>query len=219
MFAYCGNNPVNSADPSGNRPIWEQFEGGNVGYTDSGTVSIGPDRPSAHSISMRNKAMGCRDKYSTEDWASLTSEEKINFAQNYLSELQEILGISGYTVQFIDFPEWLYGRTMRVNKRDNTNKIILINSNYLSPEFVLQTVAHEAYHAYQYELINGTIPCYELPGTLAIWRNELVGGHYIDGAVSFKRYYSQYSEISANWFANKLNTDKILQPIGCGYYN
>ncbi len=36
MFAYCNNNPITYADPSGHRPIWEKRYGSMVMYTDTG---------------------------------------------------------------------------------------------------------------------------------------------------------------------------------------
>ncbi len=39
MFAYCNNNPVIYADPTGHRPIWERKYGGVTMYTDTVTSS------------------------------------------------------------------------------------------------------------------------------------------------------------------------------------
>lgn len=36
MFAYCNNNPIIYADPTGHRPIWEKRYGNVVMYTDTG---------------------------------------------------------------------------------------------------------------------------------------------------------------------------------------
>ena len=35
MFAYCNNNPVNYADPTGHRPVWEKRYGSVIMYTDT----------------------------------------------------------------------------------------------------------------------------------------------------------------------------------------
>ena len=51
MFAYCGNNPVNTTDYEGTRPIWERNYGsGCIEYTDAGTGNNGSQAPTVKTI-------------------------------------------------------------------------------------------------------------------------------------------------------------------------
>ncbi len=75
MFAYCNNNPVIYADPTGNRPIWERKYGGVTMYTDGGSGDSKYDRNAAVGYA-KKWYLDCNDQYYnySQDCTNFTSQ-------------------------------------------------------------------------------------------------------------------------------------------------
>lgn len=219
MFAYCGNNPVSHIDPSGARfhdPNTRDY-GGIIGYTDTGTGTPEYAYPSPTSVSLREAVTELRQDsaYSREAWNAATPNEKRLIVEGYVSNVLSVLGVEGYGFYyFIDeSPEYA---TMA--SADGYNHLICINLVYLGDYSIMTTVTHEAYHTYQYPAIAGDIHNGESAAAIAIWSYEI--DNYFANVYderTYRKYYNQYLEISANWFAGALNS-QYYDGTGYGYY-
>ena len=210
MFAYCNNNPVMGYDPSGCRPIWERwYENGLVAYTDTGT-GCPYNSPSAYSVALRSQLQELmRGNYSEAVWNKLSNAEKMSLLQGFCTELSDILNAQNYTVRAVKLNDArILGAT---SAADST---IFINVKFIYDYNVLYTIAHEYYHAYQNNMIFGITAATEPAHYIKQWEYETM--NYDNSGTS--KYYNQYLEISAEWFAGSLRQELFDGFTGYGYY-
>jgi len=207
MFAYCGNNPVNMSDSTGNRPEWERIGE----YTDTGTGEPEDIRPSPVSIAMKEEVMALMNSstYTNAGFVFKSVHERQLTLEYFFMELQTIMGITDYSIVFGDLPIGVMGRTS-----DSLKRIVISNKAAASME-AFQIVAHEAYHAYQFKVLAREIKYTERATTINRWAYEI--NHYLGEDSPYCSYYNQYLEISANWFSGLLMSDKLLGLTGYYY--
>lgn len=145
-------------------------------------------------------------KFDESTWINLTLQEKLvlmqiaaNIEANYLGISHE-LNVVSITVADNVYGYYDYSKHLIV-----VNTTILENSNAYD---VLETVCHEAYHAYQYQQVilfnqldeesQSLLMFYEI----SLYKAEFEGG-YIDGTDDFAGYYMQTCEVNAREYADE----------------
>lgn len=144
-------------------------------------------------------------KLAESSWSTLTVQEKLDVLQVVANLEQAYLGIpQTLTVVAEDMEENLCGYY------GDYEWTIYINRLYLeekSAEFVLNTLCHEAYHAYQKRQVEVYCRVDENTRNMLMFREmetyfwEFL--LYIDGEEDFKGYYSQKIEEDAREYAKK----------------
>ncbi len=100
--------------------------------------------------------------------------------------------------------------------------IIVVNVAYVNDYSVLETVAHELYHAYQEDVVTWAIPHREPATVVYAWRQNF-SNYYTPGSVvngytwGYTDYYNQAVEIGAFWFSGGLD-DRYYVGAWYGYY-
>lgn len=148
-------------------------------------------------------------KLQEEEWASLTTKDKLNVLQCVANIEANYLGISNeLNVGASNLPEYTLACYSDVSHT------IYINLEHLesnSAAEVLNSCCHEAYHSYQHRLVDAYIESPEEIQKLHIYRNvstyadELAA--YVDGDEDFFSYYSQQCEKDAREYAENAVDD------------
>ena len=188
MFAYCNNNSICNSDPFGKSLYPSTFL-----CSDKAPSKL----HSSQSIALKKRAMEIKRNIATEDsWKSLSAKEKKAMVVSYYRQLQDLLGISNYTLTF-DRPKHIDSRDYGMC--NEVEAYIWINSadDYLNSYEVLATVAHECYHAYQNNSISGSTnePAY----IIDIWKEDDNSVRF-GGVRSMHDYYWSPKEQGARWF-------------------
>lgn len=139
------------------------------------------------------------NKFGEENWNNLDESEKVDSIQEFMSLLCEKLGIEHKpTVLFFEDDENHCGAFNFQTETIELNRNILNN-----PKEVVDTIAHETRHAYQYEraCIGETREdrLYAI-NFLEYIEPVLIDGHYIN----FNEYQNQLLEAEARAFAKLL---------------
>ncbi len=137
------------------------------------------------------------DKFDKDTWENSTEAEKIDAIENLVDCLCEALGIEKVPlVRFFEDEENVCGA---FNSYSNT---IDINRNTLhNPKEVVDTIAHETRHAYQYQ--RATIGKTDIDKLYAFNFENYISPIVIDGEfVNFLEYQDQFIEVEARAFAN-----------------
>ena len=94
MFAYCNNNSICNSDPFGKSLYPSTFL-----CSDKAPSKL----HSSQSIALKKRAMEMKRNIATEDsWKSLSAKEKKTMVVSYYRQLQDLLGISNYTLTLTD---------------------------------------------------------------------------------------------------------------------
>lgn len=145
------------------------------------------------------------DRFSPEHWEELDEDEKIDAIENLKDSICDRLDL--YDEPEVDFYEVDGDEYGFFNPEDNT---ININRKHLdNPKELVDTIAHELRHAYQYKhaelLETKTDAMYRVNFDNYISPVYLPAG----GCLYFFDYWNQYVEADARAFANKL-TETIV---------
>lgn len=137
------------------------------------------------------------DSFEEDKWSELSESEKIDVIESLVSYLCEALGIENIPlVRFFEDDENICGA---FNGYSNT---IDINRNTLyNPKEVVDTVAHETRHAYQYQ--RAAIGKTDTDKLYAFNFENYIAPIVIDGEfINFFEYQDQFIEVEARAFAN-----------------
>jgi len=141
-----------------------------------------------------------------DKWTTLSDEQKIEVLQN-------IENHSAYESGRLSCPvvgRFLYTGNDGVvlGSYDPNTKNIYINTSQFdseskyggSSEALVTTCLHEGRHAYQHQVVNGSVKC-EDEAIAAIWKDNLSDGNYISYKENPRAYYNQPVEVDARKFA------------------
>lgn len=158
MFAYCENNPEICTDPSGNRPIWEQYEGGCVGYTDSESKEhVYSNGPVTLTVTSSKITIDAYMKFI----GPMDSSKLINGIKEYWEGNYSIAGMNrhleinihegynpaGDTITVYSYMSFGRSNTASKWKGNKTSRIKLyVAFNMYSPTNIDYTIAHEFGH-------------------------------------------------------------------------
>jgi len=142
--------------------------------------------------------------YLTNEWHRLSEKEKLAVLQVIENEVARRDGRESYTVVSVDFDD--------INTRgecDDETKTIRISSEILKNEplynedepedyDVVSILLHEGFHAYQYQVINGSVE-FSYNYKKEKWNYEL--NNYITYEENHNKYAGQLVEVNARRFA------------------
>lgn len=144
-------------------------------------------------------------------WKELSVQKRVDVLQVVANIEQRYLGLPNeLNVGAANLREGLLGYYT-----DGTHEIILnINSLlYDSPEEVLNSLCHEAYHSYQYRMVEAYVNASESTKNLLLYRRaesyKDEFNNYIDGKKDPCLYYSQKCEKDARDYATSAVEDYI----------
>ena len=138
-----------------------------------------------------------------DKWATLSLEEKLDVLQVVANIEQRYLGLSNeLTVGADNLSEGLTG-----SYSDSEHRIIVSLDSLMNDSAyeLTDTIAHEAYHAYQHRMVEAYDEASEEFKTLLLFYDATLYkeefAHYIDGSKDAHDYYSQKCETSARRYA------------------
>ena len=144
-----------------------------------------------------------------DEWAKLSAQERLNVLQTVANIEQRYLGLPNELnvgVANMDADTLGY-------YTDKTHEIIVSADSLLydSPWEVLDTICHEAYHSYQYRLVEALNSADESSKNLRIFRKAYTYADefasYKDGSADFCGYYTQDCESDARDYAEDAVSD------------
>lgn len=136
-------------------------------------------------------------KFKYDSWNSLTETEKEEISQALLQVIAEKLGI-------INIPKLEFYKSHPNDCgafKPNTNVVSLNKNNFDDPDEIIDTIAHEMRHAYQYQRANNPENYMDLLYAYN-FENYIVPYADEDGYVNFMDYQDQLIEAEARAFAN-----------------
>ena len=211
MFVYCLNNPVQRTD-SGGTASWHYA----VTLRNEGpTYDVNNPSDYSEQLKQRVSQILSQDCYSEAIWTLLSENERKAALDQLVNEISSVLGITKHEIAYlVDSP---YSGTGTVALHaDDAICIIADNSDYLAYP-VIATVVHELYHAYQNDVIAGTIYHNEPAAVVLCWTINKRNYYSDTTPGNYYKYYNQPMEISAYWFAGQLD-DKYYTGLWGGYY-
>lgn len=141
-------------------------------------------------------------------WTSLSDEQKVEV-------LQTIENHSAYESGRLSCPvlgRFLYTGSdgIVLGSYDPHNQVIYVNTSQFDPdskyghdsEALVTACLHEGRHAYQHQVVNGTVEC-EDETVAEEWRDNLAEGNYISFKENPRAYYNQPVEVDAREFAEE----------------
>lgn len=143
-----------------------------------------------------DKVKDSLEKFYSDDWEHLSEEEKLCCLDKFADELAESLGLD--EKPYISFYEADENDCGSYNSYNNT---ISINKSLLNdPKELVDTLAHETRHAYQYQRANigetYTDKLYKVN-----FDNYVVPQMFEGNYVNFNDYYNQFVEAEARAYA------------------
>ena len=136
MFAYCGNNPVASSDPSGHY----------IGHRPIMVCDKGAPLSEKKSISMMLAICEIThsSKYSEKAWEGLTSDERWFLILDYADEVKQAMGLNDIAVAPFLSDSGVVGCYSHSERVLYINRVLECDR-----DMALFTVRHELYHCYQ----------------------------------------------------------------------
>lgn len=146
----------------------------------------------------------CLSRLDNSEWFSLTFEEKLDVLQTIVNIECRYLGLPHeLNVVATDMErDTILGN---YSDRSHTISVSVKSLMYDAPCEVVDTVCHEAYHAYQHCLVDMYNSCDDQYRDLKVYRRvkkyEVEFGDYITGTEDFCGYYEQACEEDAREYA------------------
>lgn len=144
-----------------------------------------------------------------DEWEKLSAQERLNVLQTVANIEQRYLGLPNeLNVGVANLDADILGYYT-----DETHEIIVSADSLLydSPWEVLDTICHEAYHSYQYRLVEALDGADENSKNLRIFRKAYTYADeftsYKDGSTDFCGYYTQDCENDARDYAEDAVSD------------
>ncbi len=169
---------------------------------DDGTAEAFQERAAGWTIASNMETIL---KLQPDIWDSMEDEEKLEVLQTAANIEQYSLGIPDHiTVMVTDLEECTLGCYVQ------EGNVIYIDTEYFNDGWswdVLNSVCHEAYHCYQYCLVDvlGQVDTgsknLQMFSRVSAYAYEF--NHYISGSEDYESYYSQKCEIDAREYAEE----------------
>lgn len=153
----------------------------------------------------REKRQMKKCRYSAETWQNATNEEKKQMFQEYMNEVEKILGVDVEDEVNFFYEENKDGITemgsyTRSENRININSYVI--DKYISSDSyaLFKTVTHEMRHAYQYAAVESHTDYQVDSETIKAWENSF--DNYISHDDNYDGYKEQEVETDAKWFVD-----------------
>ena len=146
-------------------------------------------------------------------WEYHTDEEKLNVLQTVADIERYYFGLPGQ----LDIAGGYLGKS-EAGYYDDSIRCIVVNLDYLrteSPEFMIKTVCHEAYHSYQHRMVEVYRAAQDKNKQLLLLRRageyEQDFANYKSDEESFLEYYLQACEVDAREYATDAAIDYVTK--------
>ena len=155
-------------------------------------------------VDMSERMLDLLERFEPDNWAELSETEKYDAVTALVKEISKELGLKEEPfVFFIDREDGYCG-----SYAFGVNTIVLNKNGFNDPRELVDTIAHELRHAYQYMRAEDPITL-EDHLFRANFENYISPEYNRNGeCINFKDYYSQYVEADARAYA-KAYTDAM----------
>lgn len=204
-----GNKPQTSTEGKDKRGFWEKLWDKIFGEDKDKTYTATTDeqkQAADEKMQQRINELLASDTYSEEAWKNATPKERQKLLQNYMKEIESVLGINvkDKINFFYEKPEdglITNGYYTDFRKRVSINSYIIDTYAPEDSYFLFTTITHEMRHAYQHAAVDHPTDYQVDQDTIDSWEDNFK--NYISSGDSYDDYRNQPVESDARAFAGQ----------------